>query len=267
MPDETTGPPPAEEGKGPSPRGLPTHIDIPRLPEHADIPTHADVPRAPQHADLPAHVDIQRVPRHIDVPVHADLPQHFDIAHLHSDVPAHADLNRHSDVGHLDIRHMDLPRHTDVGSSGHIDLGHGDVPIPHVDSGPPPPPPPPHVDAAPAHVDIGYNHWWQNWPKTHGYVAKRMLFPTTVEEVATGVKMAEADGMPLRAVGGGWSFSDASLPGNVGPSLTASPTTGRPNVSTSDSIDQFLPLAEGFPADDQPSIACYRRGQRVVDRV
>ena len=141
------------------------------------------------------------------------------------------------------------------GSSGHIDLGHGDVPIPHVDRGSPPPPPPPHVDAAPAHVDVGYNHWWQNWPKTHGYVAKRMLFPTTVEEIATGVKMAEADGMPLRAVGGGWSFSDAALPGNVAPSLAASAATGRPDVSVSDTIDQFLPLAEGFPADDQPSIA------------
>ena len=150
---------------------------------------------------------------------------------------------------------MDLPPHTDVGSSGHIDLGHGDVPVPHVDSGPPPPPPPPHVDAAPPHVDVGYNHWWQNWPKTHGYVAQRMLFPTTVEQIATGVKMAEADRKPLRAVGGGWSFSDAALPGNVAPSLATSPATGRPGVSTSDSIDQYLPLAEGFPADDQPSIA------------
>jgi hypothetical protein len=152
---------------------------------------------------------------------------------------------------HIDLRHIDL--HVDIASphvdipSLHIDLGHGDIPLPHVDIRHADTPPPPHVDAVSAHVDIGYNHWWQNWPKTHAYVAKKMFFPSSVDDIATGVKTAESDGIPLRAIGGGWSFSDASLPGNV--------STGRPNVKVSDAIDQFLPLAEGFPGDDQPSIA------------
>ena len=97
MADETAGPPQPEEEAVPPPRGLPTHIDIIRVPEH------------------------------VDIPIHADLPKHFDISHVHSDVAAHADLNTHTDVGHIDIRHMDLPLHTDVGSSGHIDLGHGET--------------------------------------------------------------------------------------------------------------------------------------------
>src|SRR5207248_10176585 len=95
----------------------------------------------------------------------------------------------------------------------------------------------------------------QSWPKTHRDIAAQLLFPTSVDEIAAEVKAAEADRVPLRAVGGGWSFSDASLPGNVGPSLAAQPATGRPNVTTSESISAVLPLAQGFPADDQPSIA------------
>src|SRR6202042_2314712 len=56
------------------------------------------------------------------------------------------------------------------------------------------------------------NHFWQNWPKTHAYVAGMMCFPTSVEEIAAAVRLAEASMLPLRAVGGGWSFSDAALP-------------------------------------------------------
>ena len=84
------------------------------------------------------------------------------------------------------------------------------------------------------------NHWWQNWSKTHAYVAGTMCFPTNVDELAAAVRLAEALSLPVRAVGGGWCFSDASLPGTV--------TTTRPDVMTADSLARWLPLAEGFTA-------------------
>ncbi len=57
------------------------------------------------------------------------------------------------------------------------------------------------------------NHFWQNWTKTHAYVASTMCFPTSVDEVGAAVRLAEASSLPLRAVGEGWSFTDAALPG------------------------------------------------------
>jgi hypothetical protein len=236
---------------------VPVHIDVP--PPHVDVPVHIDVP--PPHVDVPVHIDVP--PPHVDVPVHIDVPPphvdipppHVDIPPPHVDIPPpHVDIPPpHVDIPppHVDIPapHIDIPKpHIDVGHAdlGHVDLGHAD--LGHIDfGGHADIPPPPHVDAAPPHVDVGYNHWWQNWPRTHAYIAKKMFFPTSVDEIASGVRKAEADNVPLRAVGGGWSFSDAPLPGMV--------ATGRPNVQVSDSIDQFLPLAEGFPGDDQPSIA------------
>lgn len=90
------------------------------------------------------------------------------------------------------------------------------------------------------------NHFWQNWPKTHAYVAGTMCFPTSIDEISAAVRLAEASMLPLRAVGGGWSFSDAALPGMV--------TTIRPNADQASSLTGLLPLAEGFPAMG-PSVA------------
>jgi FAD/FMN-containing dehydrogenase len=90
------------------------------------------------------------------------------------------------------------------------------------------------------------NHFWQNWPKTHAYVAGMMCFPTSVEEIAAAVRLAEASMLPLRAVGGGWSFSDAALPGAF--------TTIRPTADQASALTGLLPFAEGFPAAG-PSVA------------
>jgi hypothetical protein len=96
-------------------------------------------------------------------------------------------------------------------------------------------------------VTSSINHWWQNWSKTHAYVAGNAFFPTSVDEIVDAVQAAEAQSLPVRAVGGGWSFTEASLPGNV--------ATNRPDFNTVDQIAGELPLAEGFPPDGQPSIA------------
>ena len=89
------------------------------------------------------------------------------------------------------------------------------------------------------------NRWWQNWSKTHAYVAQKAFFPTSVDEIVEAIQATEADQRPLRAVGGGWSFSDASLPGAV--------TTNRPNVYAVDGMAGVVPLAVSFPS--APSLA------------
>jgi FAD/FMN-containing dehydrogenase len=60
---------------------------------------------------------------------------------------------------------------------------------------------------------------WRNWgivdlPATFlGYLPTPKLFrPTTVHEVARAIKEAEAANTTIRALGSGWSFSDAVLP-------------------------------------------------------
>ncbi len=94
----------------------------------------------------------------------------------------------------------------------------------------------------------GPNRWWQNWSKTHAYVAQKAFFPISVDEIAEAILAAEADHRPVRAVGGGWSFSDASLPGAV--------TTNRPNVYAVEAMAGAAPLAASFPTDvTMPSIA------------
>jgi hypothetical protein len=105
---------------------------------------------------------------------------------------------------------------------------------------------------------FGSNHWWQNWSKTHAYVAERMFFPRSPEDIADAVATAERDGRPLRAVGGGWSFSDASLPGSV--------STGRPNVHVIDAFAAALPRTVTFPADPMtPSVASVPTPARDTD--
>src|SRR5262249_38797198 len=94
----------------------------------------------------------------------------------------------------------------------------------------------------------GSNHWWQNWSKTHAYVAERAFFPRRPEDLADAIGTAEADQRALRAVGGGWSFSDASLPGSV--------STARPNVHVIDAFAAALPRTLTFPPDPTvPSVA------------
>jgi hypothetical protein len=101
------------------------------------------------------------------------------------------------------------------------------------------------------------NHWWQNWSKTHAYVAERMFFPRYPDDIADAIRQAEAQQRPLRAVGGGFSFSDASLPGSV--------ATIRPGVPVVEAQAAVLPSTTTFPAPTQPSIASIPAGMRGAD--
>ena len=87
----------------------------------------------------------------------------------------------------------------------------------------------------------GRDHWWQNWSKTHAYVAERMFFPRSAAEISAAIRAAEAECRPLRAVGGGWSFSDAALPGMT--------TTNRPNVYGVEALAGAASAGQRFPND------------------
>jgi hypothetical protein len=54
-------------------------------------------------------------------------------------------------------------------------------------------------------------HWWQNWPQTFGYVCQHRSFPRSLAELRQAILSASID-QNVKAVGGGWSFSDAALP-------------------------------------------------------
>lgn len=84
-----------------------------------------------------------------------------------------------------------------------------------------------------------------------------MFFPKTVGEIASAVRAAEADNRPLRAVGGGWSFSDAALPGTV--------ITNRPSAYGVDALSAVLPHAERFPADKTQASVAAIVGTPAVD--
>jgi hypothetical protein len=59
--------------------------------------------------------------------------------------------------------------------------------------------------------------WWENWSQTFGYiVSPATVVPHSLAELVTAVigsgNVDRPDTTPVKAVGGGWSFTDASLP-------------------------------------------------------
>jgi hypothetical protein len=85
---------------------------------------------------------------------------------------------------------------------------------------PPPPPPDPCQQAVQASTPTALpDQVWSNWgivdsPTTiGGQLLTQWLFqPTNPYEIASAIQQAEAAGSTIRALGSGWSFSDAALP-------------------------------------------------------
>ena len=100
------------------------------------------------------------------------------------------------------------------GSGGHIAVAD----TPHVPSGAPSP------SECAARVALSQSRVellapWTNWgivdSTTIEYgtaVFPKMFFPTNPYEISSAIQQAEMDGVTVRAVGSGWSFSDAALP-------------------------------------------------------
>ena len=69
---------------------------------------------------------------------------------------------------------------------------------------------------------------WTNWPGTVSVQLPRVYRPSKVGNVVQAVKDAEAAKKRIRAVGSGWSFSDATLP--APDAKTEGAAEGRPSV-------------------------------------
>jgi len=61
-------------------------------------------------------------------------------------------------------------------------------------------------------TSAGPNHWWSNWPATFGYVCPTIYYPQSLSEISDVIKGITNSNQSLKAVGAGWSFTDASLP-------------------------------------------------------
>ena len=64
-------------------------------------------------------------------------------------------------------------------------------------------------------------YYWRNWPQTFGYVTPYRFYPLTVGEISSDIRNVARLNPPIKAVGGGWSFSDASLPIKSQPEVDA----------------------------------------------
>ena len=60
-------------------------------------------------------------------------------------------------------------------------------------------------------------YYWRNWPQTFGYVTDGRIFPRSLKDISDAIKSTGQ--RPLKAVGGGWSFSDAALPFRTQPEI------------------------------------------------
>jgi hypothetical protein len=94
-------------------------------------------------------------------------------------------------------------------------------------------------------------YYWRNWPQTFGYVTDGRIYPRSLHELSEAVRTLTR---PTKAVGGGWSFSDASLPFRTQPEID--------NISIlergADGAEDFSHVLQGLngvtnsPVDFQP---------------
>src|SRR5262249_6235673 len=74
---------------------------------------------------------------------------------------------------------------------------------------------PEHIDVFAIGRDASLQHWpptgWTNWADTQLKRAAEQFQPTKVDELVAIVERAEKNGLHVRAVGSGWSFTDIML--------------------------------------------------------
>ncbi|HLZ09595.1 MAG TPA: hypothetical protein VKT80_13470, partial [Chloroflexota bacterium] len=94
-------------------------------------------------------------------------------------------------------------------------------------------------------------YYWRNWPQTFGYVTDGRIYPRSLHELSEAVRTATR---PTKAVGGGWSFSDASLPFRTQPEIDSISILKR----GADGAEDFSHVLQGLngvtnsPVDLQP---------------
>ena len=99
--------------------------------------------------------------------------------------------------------------------------------------------------------------WWENWSQTFGYVVPERAIPRSLDELVLAVtgsgNVDRPDTTPVKAVGGGWSFTDASLPLQQSDVDRISIVNkGRRGQQSMHSLLDNLPSAAGAPMDLLP---------------
>lgn len=94
-------------------------------------------------------------------------------------------------------------------------------------------------------------YYWRNWPQTFGYVTDGRIYPRSLHEISEAVRTATR---PTKAVGGGWSFSDAALPFKSQPEIDRISILERGADGTEDfsHVLQGLNGVTSSPVDLQP---------------
>ena len=94
-------------------------------------------------------------------------------------------------------------------------------------------------------------YYWRNWPQTFGYVTQERHYPRTLKDLKD---ILAGSGSPIKAVGGGWSFSDASLPQTTQQAVDATSILRRGAHGTEDlsHVLQGLNGVTNSPMDLQP---------------
>jgi FAD binding domain len=107
-------------------------------------------------------------------------------------------------------------------------------------------------------------HWWQNWPSYYGYVTDQRFYPRSLKDIAQAIT-AVGRQRPLKAVGAGWSFSDAALPFRTQTEVDRVSTHKRGASGTEDlsqvlrggTADSPMDLLPEYVADDLAFAAHY----------
>jgi hypothetical protein len=100
-------------------------------------------------------------------------------------------------------------------------------------------------------------YWWQNWPQTFGYVSPARALPRSLPDISEAIAGASAEGQRarvLKAVGGGWSFTDASLPFQTQPEVDQVSTVlrGEPGTQDLHNVLQGINNSTASPMDLWP---------------
>ncbi len=96
--------------------------------------------------------------------------------------------------------------------------------------------------------------YWRNWGQSFGYVTDGRVFPRSVADITKAIR--HAGKKPIKALGGGWSFSDASLPFHTQSEIDRISIQKRGILGQEDfsHVLQGLNSVTNSPADFQPEI-------------
>jgi hypothetical protein len=110
-------------------------------------------------------------------------------------------------------------------------------------------------------------YWWENWPQSFGYVAPFRVIPRSVDDIVKAVvgtgTTDNPDPTPVKAVGGGWSFTDASLPFRTSGEVARASLIKKGTWQRQDMRDVLQGLNDSYPTPFDPWPEAVTRSSRI----